>query len=247
MKRFNRLGHPLDGAFQRIDRAKEHLLEFSQLLDSFRQRYLDAVTIYFNPDPPYHAHVIHPGLTPVTEHLLGIVVGEICYNLRSALDYLVYELAFSDSGCVQDGTQFPIDDTPKKFAGNIPTRLKGLSAAHVAAIERLQPYNGCNWPKVLRTLSNPDKHRELTPRGGSFVIEVVPDGFEPSFPPPMRTKRRAKRPDGIDVEVELIASIQVTIPVAEFESVPIGDFAEETLEKLLSEVRDLLERFKPEF
>jgi hypothetical protein len=244
---FSRSGHPLDGAFQRVDRAQEHLLELKQLLDSFRQRYLDAVTIYFNPDPPYHPHVIHPRLTPATEHLFGIVVGEICYNLRSALDYLVYELALSDSGVVQNGTQFPIDDTPKKFAGHVPTRLIGLSAAHVAAIERLQPYNGCNWPKVLRILSNPDKHRQLTPRGGSFMIEIVPDGFEPSFPAPMNAKRRAKRPDGVEVEVELIAALGITIPVTDTPPIPIGDFAEETLEKLISEVRDLLETFKLEF
>ena len=247
MKRFDRPGHPLDGAFQRINRAQEHLLELRRLLDDFRQRYLDAASIQFNPDPPYRPHVRHPQLSPVTEHLLGIVVGEICYNLRSALDYLVYELAFLDAGAIQNGTQFPIDDSPRRFSDSIPTRLKGLNAAHVAAIERLQSYNGCNWPTVLRTLSNPDKHRQLTPRGGSFLIEVVPEGFEPSFPAPMNAKRRARRPDGVEVEVQLIAAIEVTIPVAETSQVTIGDFAEETLERLISEVRGLLETFRPEF
>ena len=79
------------------------------------------------------------------------------------------------------------------------------------------------------------------------MIEVVPEGFEPSFPAPMNAKRRARRPDGVEVEVQLIAAIEVTIPVAETSQVTIGDFAEETLERLISEVRGLLETFRPEF
>jgi hypothetical protein len=239
--------HPLDGAFQRINRAEEHLSELKQRLDDFRQRYLDAATIRFDPDPPYHAHPIHPSLTPQTEHIVSIVLGEICYNLRSALDYLVYELALLDSGSIQHRTQFPITDTPEKFAGSAKSKLIGISSSHVSAIEELQPYRGCTWPKVLRTLSNPDKHKMLTPRGGSFQIEVVPDGFVPSFSPFVHTIRHLKRPDGLDVDVQLIASIQIIVPVINTSTIPIGDVIEETVEKLIAQVRGTLEKFKAEF
>jgi len=73
----------------------------------------------------------------------GTLVGEITYNLRCALDYLIYALAVLDSGSDEKGTQFPILDAAKDFAGRGKTMLKGLNAAHVAAIERLQPYQGC--------------------------------------------------------------------------------------------------------
>jgi hypothetical protein len=54
-----------------------------------------------------------------TETFVGmsvpIRVGEVCYNFRSALDYLIFELAKLDSGVEQGGTQFPIMDSPKDF------------------------------------------------------------------------------------------------------------------------------------
>jgi hypothetical protein len=74
---------------------------------------------------------------PDPDILIPILIGEIAYNLRSSLDYLVFELARFDSGAVQDNTQFPIDDTPKKFKGHIASRLKGLCPTHIAAIEQL--------------------------------------------------------------------------------------------------------------
>jgi hypothetical protein len=239
--------HPLVGAFQRVDRAEKHLADLQAQLDGFRQRYLDAATIYFNADSSEHARVLHPRLTPESEPILAILIGEICYNLRSALDYLVYELALLDSGNPQENTQFPIDDTPKKFNRNKEHRLVGLSLDHIAAIERYQPYSGCNWSKVLRTLSNPDKHRKLTPRGGSFAIEVVPEGFSPSFTPQISAVRRANRPDGVEVDVKLIASIDAIVPIDDSSfDIPIGDVVEETLEHLIFKIRDVLETFKPE-
>jgi hypothetical protein len=239
--------HPLDGAFQRVDRAEEHIVELKRLINDFRQRYLDASTTRFDPDPPYHPHPVHPPLTPHAEHKLSIVLGEICYNLRSALDYLVYELAALDSQSIQQGTQFPIDDTPEQFAQSVKRSLVGVSSSHIDAIEELQPYRECTWPVVLRTLSNPDKHRKLTPRGGSFLIEVVPDGFTPSFSPHMHTTRRAKRPDGLEVDIQLIASIQIIVPVINTETIPIGDVVEETVKRLITQVRLTLQKFKAEF
>ena len=47
------------------------------------------------------------------EMSVPIRVGEVCYNFRSALDYLIFELAKLDSGVEQGGTQFPIMDSPK--------------------------------------------------------------------------------------------------------------------------------------
>ena len=47
--------------------------------------------------------------------MLGILIGETIYNLRAILDYLVYELAILDSGQIQKGTQFPIEDTESEF------------------------------------------------------------------------------------------------------------------------------------
>jgi len=100
---------------------------------------------------------------------LPVVISDAVHNFRAALDYIVYELAREDSGGIVDGTQFIIEDCkidPADRSRGFDVRskryLKGLTQPHVNAIEVLQPYNGVQWTKDLRDISNPDKHRTLT-------------------------------------------------------------------------------------
>src|SRR5207253_9743560 len=44
-----------------------------------------------------------------------ILIGEVCYNLRSALDYLIHELTNIDTGPPKHKTQFPIEDGKNGF------------------------------------------------------------------------------------------------------------------------------------
>jgi hypothetical protein len=240
--------HPLDGAFERVNRAQEHFAELQHYISIFGQFQLDTSAIHFDPNPPYEVKVFAPVSFSSPSAIVSVVLGELIYNLRSALDYLIFELARHDSRVIQHGTQFPIDDKPKKFAEHIPTRLKGLSGAHIAAIERLQPYNGCNWTKLLRDLSNPDKHRELTARGASFSVTVMGPGAMLPGGGNCRTIRKAQRPDGIEMEVELVGTIQIIIPVGTHPTLGVfGDAIEIVTDRLISEVRNLLEALKPEF
>jgi hypothetical protein len=75
---------------------RNHFAELQELIDAFRQNYLDTARIYFDPNPPYQAHAFPPSEFPHPP-IISIVLGEICYNLRSALDYLIYELAAYDA------------------------------------------------------------------------------------------------------------------------------------------------------
>src|SRR5689334_11619575 len=100
-----------------------------------------------------------PWIVDPLRNRASVVVGEIVYNLRAALDYLVYVPAEQDSGARQSGTQFPIEDSQQGFTAHRPTRLKGVSDEHAAVIRQFQPYRGCEWTRTLRDLSNPDKHR----------------------------------------------------------------------------------------
>ena len=145
---------------------RNHFAELQELIDAFRQNYLDTARIYFDPNPPYQAHAFPPSEFPHPP-IISIVLGEICYNPPGPLLItLIYELAAYDAKAPQDGTPFLITgDTPQIFARDKASKLKGLSSEHVAGIEQLQPYNGCHWIKVLQTISNPDKHRSLPPRG----------------------------------------------------------------------------------
>jgi len=127
----------------------------------------------------------------------------------------------------------------------------GVSLAHVAAIDGLQPYRGCTWSLILRDISNPDKHRKLTATGQTHIVETTRDNRTPRVAHNVRAKRRAKRPDGVEVEVELVASVEILVPFIPINNRaaggPIGFPIEETVEELIFKVRDVLEAFKPEF
>jgi hypothetical protein len=117
----------------------------------------------------------------------GVIVGEILYNLRCALEYLVHELSALDRGTYNADSQFPISDTRDGFlsAAN-GEQLAGISNGNKTRIERHQPYESVldieqidfggrkpttseamdfflsNLPlRTLRQLSNRDKHRLL--------------------------------------------------------------------------------------
>lgn len=165
--------HPLDGAFEREWRAGEHLAELEIEISRVFERQANAVQFDLNQAPPYEAINILLPLENFFGMRVGILVGEICYNLRGSLDYLVFELAKLDSGAEQSCTQFPIMDKKydfdKRGKGSF---LKGINAQHVAKIEALQPYMGCNWTGRLRDFSNEDKHRQFIVSGGEIRATV---------------------------------------------------------------------------
>lgn len=146
----------LDGAYARVDRAAKHLADLKEEIELLWR---------LRPDLP---DGIPAGLTGTFVHIseslppiISILIGEIVYNLRAALDYLIYELAILDSEEPQEYTQFPIEDTQESWLKHHNRHLKGLSCKHQMAIDLLQPYRGCNWTRVLRDVSNLDKHRKL--------------------------------------------------------------------------------------
>jgi hypothetical protein len=160
-------------------------------------------------------------------------------NLRSALDYLIFELSKLDSGAPQKGTQFPIVRSPKQFASDVTAaRLRGVNSAHIAAIERLQPYYGIDWTGLLRDISNPDKHREfVVMKGNQTIVAYTPiDSEYPALSLPIR-----RTPHPVIGEVDVKVDLTIEILFAD------GSPVIETLEKLIFNVRQTLEAFKPDF
>lgn len=233
------LFHTLDPCFARVERAGERLSELERHILEIARKQADACVIKFDSDSPYKVTKVFPPSETFFGMDVPILVGEICYHLRSALDYLVFELARLDSGVEQKGTQFPIEDEANRFGGNAPRMLVGVNPAHVAAIERLQPCNGCDWSACLRDLSNPDKHRHLIPGAGSSGMTVHSslerndldqiDGFERYAPHPILGQVRVK--------------VHNAIAITFNDGMPII----QTLKEVQSGVANTLRYFKPEF
>jgi hypothetical protein len=231
--------HVLDSAFERVVRAEEHLGDLRERLAYTFRQHENSVAVKFQPNPPHSLLLIRP-LNMPTPLRVGVLIGEICYNLRSALDYLIFELAKLDSGVTQNGTQFPIVDSEENFrAKRTIAYLKGISSAHIAAIERLQPYRGCDWTKMLRDFSNPDKHRKFVEIGGQFVAMGYDRLNSSDFDAILAPIRRTPHPifGKVDVKVFFTGDIYFA------DRAPIV----ETLGKIKLKVAETLAEFQPEF
>jgi hypothetical protein len=228
--------HPLDGASIRIERADKHLNEVIAEIKGFRQTLDDGITVEY--DKVGHLLIRSP-CDPLPS-TISLAVSDCIHNFRAALDYLIYELARHDSGAVQNGTQFPICDSVADFQRLAPRYLRGLSQGHVHAIETYQPYNGIDWTKTLRDVSNPDKHRELVDVNGPWSTSYILTPVEPDSADglPGKVFKGVDR-DGWDVHVERKQAIQIAFR----DGVPVV----ETLETLKTQLANTIEAFKPEF
>jgi hypothetical protein len=165
----------LDGAWLRFRRAEEHLTEAHELIREFGKACKNHIVADNDTDPERPTFTLNAPALPV---MLPVIISDAVHNMRAALDYIVFELAKKDSGQIQDGTQFLIEDVKadpahpnRGFDARSRKYLRGLSGKHIGMIEGFQPYKGVDWTKSLRDISNPDKHRELTviDKSGGFL------------------------------------------------------------------------------
>jgi hypothetical protein len=95
--------YPLDGAFDRVKRAEKHLADLKARI---RKAEAKLTLLKFHREGGRTA-MSHKAFKPFAHpSILSILVGETIYNLRAALDYLVFELARLDSGQSQATPNF---------------------------------------------------------------------------------------------------------------------------------------------
>lgn len=131
--------------------------------------------------------------------LLSVLIGEAAYNLRSALDHLMYAMVIAEGGVPHGQTAFPICRTRTAWHdGKNKKRIKGLKpfGRRLQALHRLQPYRNRPANKhplvLLDAIMNADKHRHLVvakltqePTGRFFGDGpvFVPTGFRRDLKP----------------------------------------------------------------
>ena len=94
----------------------------------------------------------------------SIQIGESAYNMRSALDHLVWQLVLANYKSPSNSNEFPIFEDPRKFQRARQRKLAGVSLDSVARITMMQPFcKDSRWPLLgaLQDLCNVDKHRKL--------------------------------------------------------------------------------------
>ena len=221
----------LNGAYEQVRGAREHLDDLKPEIGAFRESVRDAVVLSRQPGTVMHKGRSKPAVIGTLTAPVNFsappraarLIGETVQNLRAALDYLVYEFCCFDSKGIVDGTQFVIADSEENFVRDSKRRFKGMSGEHIAMFQQLQPYAGCSWTGIIRDLSNPDKHRQLTAVRHPVGLAIPPGSTDAILA-------------GKSVDVNAGLSIEIT-----FSS---GAPVIEQLEQLISEVDKILHIFE---
>jgi hypothetical protein len=153
----------LTGVHAKLDRAEEHM---DSLRDEIRPlmeglSFAEFETRHNVLDDSYSVIMRETAALPVVRW--GVMLGDVCHNMRSALDHLVAALV--PAGQVQRHHQFPILPTALNWANEMnkpKNMLQHVDPSHVAIIESAQPYmanTGLPGLAVLHRFSNNDKHR----------------------------------------------------------------------------------------
>jgi hypothetical protein len=186
----------------KVERAKKHIHDLTLAVRAFLDTSPYEVGTRTDPQVPDSLtyYVVSIRETP---HTISAVIGEILFNLRSALDNLAYQLAIVNGTTDEPtlrATYFPISEDAAKYKTDSPRKVKGMSQAAIQAIDTCRPYKGGNdalWR--LHILNNIDKHRVLVTVGISLhaisANTIFPRGVIHLFPSASGIQSRHSAPD----------------------------------------------------
>jgi hypothetical protein len=229
------------GAWLRLERAREHLAEVRVDADAFFAEERDIGDRVDTLEEG--ALTIDLREVDVPERL-SIVAGEVIANLRSSLDYLIFALAWHDTGHRPSGNwmqklQFPTSARRRSFRRSAPKQLKGLDSGHVDMVASYLAFSGCFWVRELAELSNEDKHRHLFWLVGRVSLDR----------PWQRRWRTAEGAIVLDTDLESFEPDELFYEDVTHVEVALEDGRPivATLERLTNDVEALLRHFAAQF
>ena len=153
--------HPLDGCNEKLNRAHEHLAALRQAHDAYLGTKPFVADQVFKPEGSeiiFVGRVLRP--PPLR---IGVIIGDLIHNLRSALDHLVWQLVLDNGETPTRDNQFPVCTRRELWGKAREQSLAGIRDGHAELIERVQPFQSVkpgNAPLArLHKLWNEDKHR----------------------------------------------------------------------------------------
>jgi hypothetical protein len=187
----------LAAAEAKFDRAVAHYEALNKQVIHLSNGDAHVLSVEFDADSGWYD--IYARMAKETPPELGVVVGEIAYQLLSALNVAVWELAARQRGRrkvftrkIARGVEFPMARTPGDFADRPVQNHISRPAWRILA--GLQPYNG--WygstdphrhPFVtLKDVADSDKHRVVAPVLTLVNVFGIPIGWAPSAQGPIR-------------------------------------------------------------
>jgi hypothetical protein len=192
------MGVDLSSARAKLGQAEKHLGSLAAEVARYQQRdpYMPFIQPRFGPDIPTEVEtqnavlVIALYVKPVPE-VIYLIAGDAIHNLRSALDYLAWQLVLISGGNPERSKpQFPVQwDTPNCYDTNgIPILMSNQKLRpdirRLLDSKWLQPYHAADPDGhplyFIHNLDIIDKHRHLnvisTSIGGGLVVLGLPCG-----------------------------------------------------------------------
>jgi hypothetical protein len=170
-------------SWARVDRAKELRQRMAALWNDYISGHPFTPSLIGEGDGVYILRVWEDEPQPPE---LAVATGEWLYNVRSALDYVVWATAAHETGVIpppdEVQLQYPIYDTEETWNRNL-YRLKHLAEHHRSMLKTMQPFNSnvdANYLGWINRLARIDRHRHLN-HMTAYLAEVepvfaVPDG-----------------------------------------------------------------------
>jgi hypothetical protein len=130
--------HPLDGVREKVIRAEAHLATLRTEVQSHKNKCTVLANKHSDEESLFDLYANFPD----PAFSLSCVISDCIHNLRTALDYLVYELA-SRNGEPAIHSLFPICNTSNTYHRQVAERdrLHNVPDKAQAIIESFQPYN----------------------------------------------------------------------------------------------------------
>src|ERR1700683_1654192 len=201
-----------------IDRGGEHLAWLEDFI-----RHSDNRVVANHPD----VHTLPESFDGITTNI-RIRIGECANSFRNALNYMTCAIAEQDSGAIGDRVQFPIEDCRKVFLKRRNSQLEGIREERIVLFERFQPYNGGDWMKDLRELSNFYKHT------GLILVNKQVDQIKP-----LSHARNIKARSALTGHMKTYRSLPFPI------TFPDGRPIIQTLDVVHARVSDVVDQFNP--
>jgi hypothetical protein len=156
----------LSGVRAKLGRADEHRRAYEELFHAFLETEPYSITLEYEPESGWHILRWQIEREPPYEEL-ALIFGDMLSNLRTTLDYLVWQLVLATGREPGRHTGFPVARRPEDWPAQSSAALAGLDQEWVEEIQALQPYH---WDQpelhplaVLDHVNNLNKHRFLPP------------------------------------------------------------------------------------
>lgn len=189
---------PLAGVSLKIGRAKAHLAELEESIAAALES--DAEHFLGEFDPESKHHIYRAQNLPIVDSQWPLQIGEVTYQLRSALDHLAWQLVEREGLTPNKETQFPIRESllgkkqqllplkvllPLSKDCEVLRMLSECQPYYGDGTTELSPFDAHRHPLwILKTLNNIDKHRLLLVVVQTLNIEGMYWGAVPGGKPP---------------------------------------------------------------